>query len=102
MSFLGGFSLYGGVLGGAPSIGVGLAIILGIIALIVGIYALYKLAVCVSGHETTYPEEYETVGHKEKKDSTAKWFVFGIIPILNLYFIWKMGEAISGHETVHS
>lgn len=79
-------------------IGIILMPILGFIAFVAGIYALYKMAECVSGHETVYPKEYETVGHKDVKDSTGKWMVFGIIPILNLYFVWKMSETISGHE----
>jgi hypothetical protein len=42
----------------------------------------------------------ERIDHKEKKDSTLKWFVIGIIPIVNLYLLWKAGEVISGHEKV--
>ncbi len=87
----------------APGIlGAGFALIpiLGIISFVVGIYMLYKMAESVSGHETVYPKKHETVGHKDAKDSTGKWLVFGIIPILNLYFLWKMSETISGHEEV--
>lgn len=80
--------------------GVFVASILGIVSFAVGVYILYKLAKSVSGHETVYPDQYESVGHMEKKESTGKWFIFGIIPILNLYFAWKMSETISGHETV--
>lgn len=74
--------------------------ILLVVAFLVGVYVLYKMAISVAGHETVYPEQYETVGHLEKTESTAKWFIFGIVPILNLYFDWKMSETISGHETI--
>lgn len=103
---LSSLSLMGGIYSDsirAINIGLaGAAGVLMVIALVIGIYILYKLAETVSGHETVYPKEYETVGHKDRKDSTAKWFVFGIIPILNLYFAWKMSETISGHENVYS
>ncbi|KXA89977.1 hypothetical protein AKJ61_01710 [candidate division MSBL1 archaeon SCGC-AAA259B11] len=69
------------------------------IATFVGlIYVVYIMADSVSGHETIHSEEQKTVGHKDMKDSTGKWIVFGIIPILNFYFFWKMSETISGHE----
>lgn len=42
----------------------------------------------------------EVVSHKEKKESTVKWFIIGIIPIVNLYFAWKAAEMVSGHEKV--
>lgn len=96
-----GLSFVGGFLFGGLALGIAVAGILGVIAFVAGIYVLYKMAINVSGHETSYPEEYEVVSHKEKKDSTAKWLVFSLIPILNLYFLWKMGETISGHETVY-
>lgn len=83
-------------------LGVGFALlpILVIVALVAGIYVLYKMAESVSGHETVYPKEHETVGHKDVKDSTGKWLVFGLVPILNIYFVWKMSETISGHEEI--
>lgn len=90
----------GGFIFGDLGLGAALAGIVGIVAVIVGIYILYKMAETVSGHETSYPDQYEVVNHQDRKESTAKWFIFGIIPLLNLYFVWKMGEAISGHETV--
>lgn len=40
----------------------------------------------------------ERLAHKDQKDSTAKWFIFSIIPILNIYWMWKAAEIISGHE----
>lgn len=101
LGVLAGSSFSGGLLFGGFGLGLAVAVILGVIAFVTGIYVLYKMAISVSGHETSYPEEYETVSHKDKKDSTAKWFVFGLIPILNLYFLWKMSETISGHETVY-
>lgn len=79
---------------------IALAGILGIAAIIVGIYILYEMAITVSGHESVY-EKYEGLEHLEKKESTVKWIIFGIIPILNLYFLWKMSEVISGHESVY-
>jgi hypothetical protein len=87
-------SFFGGI-----ALGVSIFIVLFIIALVVGIYVLYEMAIINSGHEKVY-RKYEAVEHKEKKDSTAKWFVFGIVPILNLYFGWQMSEVISGHEKV--
>jgi hypothetical protein len=44
-------------------------------------------------------EIVETVKHK-KKESTLKWFIFALIPILNLYFFWKVAEIVSAHEKV--
>jgi hypothetical protein len=41
----------------------------------------------------------ETVRHK-KKESTLKWFIIGIIPILDLWFLWKAAEVIAAHEKV--
>lgn len=103
LGVLSSLSLMGGIYFDSINIGLaGVASVLMVIALVIGIYILYKLAETVSGHETVYPKEYETVGHKDRKDSTAKWFVFGIIPILNLYFAWKMSETISGHENVYA
>ncbi|KXA89916.1 hypothetical protein AKJ57_04695 [candidate division MSBL1 archaeon SCGC-AAA259A05] len=96
LSFVGGLVWDVDLLTLGPILG-----ILWIAMIVVGIYVLYKMATSVSGHETSYPEQYEVVGHKEKKDSTAQWVVFGIIPILNLYFLWKMSETISGHEIVY-
>ena len=39
----------------------------------------------------------ETVRHK-KKESTLKWFIIAIIPVVNLYFLWRTAEIISAHE----
>lgn len=97
-----GISLMGGIVWDMDLLVFGPMLgLLGIAAFAIGIYILYKMAISISGHETSYPEQYEVVGHKEKKDSTAQWIVFGIIPILNLYFLWKMSETISGHEVVY-
>lgn len=74
--------------------------IAGIIAFAVGIYVLYKIAETVSGHEKAISGNYEVVQHLDRKDSTVKWFIIGIIPIVNLYLLWKMSEMVSGHETV--
>jgi hypothetical protein len=41
----------------------------------------------------------ETVRHKTK-ESTLKWFIIGIIPILDLYFLWKAAELIAAHEKI--
>lgn len=68
-----------------------------VLAVVVGIYLLWKAAEIVSGHEKVY-KEYEVIRHKGKKESTFKWFLFGIIPILNIYFSWKVAEMVSGHE----
>ena len=93
--------ILGSVAGFFLMAGIMIAVVLKIAAIALYIYVLYKMAISVSGHETIHPRKYETVGHKGKKDSTAKWVAFGLIPILNLYFLWKMGETISGHETVY-
>lgn len=71
-----------------------------IISIIIGIYILYVVSISISGHEKKY-KEYEMVAHMDKKESTAKWMIFGIIPILNLYWLWKAAEMVSGHEVVH-
>lgn len=42
----------------------------------------------------------ETVRHK-KKESTLKWFIIAIIPVVNLYFLWRTAEIISAHERVN-
>lgn len=86
----------GGLLAGSIAI-VG---VLGIVSFIVGIYILYKQAIVVSGHEKVY-NSHERIDHLEKKESTGKWMIFGIIPLLNLYFLWKLAELISGHETTY-
>lgn len=80
--------------------GIALMVVLGLISLVIGLYALWKFAEVVSGHEKTY-EKYESLAHREKKDSTVKWFVIGIIPLVNLYLLWKMAEVISGHEKIY-
>ncbi|MGD1055763.1 MAG: hypothetical protein ABR867_06745 [Nitrososphaerales archaeon] len=41
----------------------------------------------------------ETVRHK-KKESTFKWFIIAIIPILDLWFLWKLAEIVSAHEKI--
>jgi|GEM_PF-913509 hypothetical protein len=41
----------------------------------------------------------ETVRHK-KKESTLKWFIIGIIPILDLWLFWRLAEIVSAHEKV--
>ena len=41
----------------------------------------------------------ETVRHK-KKESTFKWFIIAIIPILNLWFLWKLAELVAAHEKI--
>lgn len=40
----------------------------------------------------------ELLIHKEKKESTAKWFIISIIPLVNLWAYWKLAENVSGHE----
>jgi hypothetical protein len=67
---------------------------------IISIYAWWKAAEIVSGHEKIIVEKYEAVGHKDSKDSTLKWFIIFLIPVVNLYFLWKLAEAISGHERI--
>lgn len=84
--FLTGFIVTGGVLG--------------VVILLVTIYILYKQAEVVSGHEKVY-ETHERIGHMDKKESTGKWLIFGIIPILDIYFLWKLAELISGHEVTY-
>ncbi|KXB03468.1 hypothetical protein AKJ47_02215 [candidate division MSBL1 archaeon SCGC-AAA261G05] len=96
LGVLASFSIFFGGLG----FGLVMAIALGIVALVIGLYVLWRMAEVVSGHDKTY-EKYELLVHKERKDSTVKWFIIGIIPIVNLYLLWKVGEAISGHETVY-
>jgi hypothetical protein len=44
-------------------------------------------------------EIVETVKHR-KKESTFKWFIISLIPILNLWFLWKVAEIVSAHEKV--
>ncbi len=100
---IGGFSMAGAlVASGSTFVGFSVGVAMSIAAFAVGIYILYKMAGIVSGHETYYPEQYESLKHLERKESTAKWFVFGIIPILNIYFAWKMSEVVSGHEEIVS
>ena len=79
---------------------VGIAGVLMVIAAVIGLYMLYKTAIVVSGHEKVY-EKYEQITHAEKKESTAKWMIFGLIPILNLYFLWTVAEVISGHDVTY-
>jgi predicted nucleic acid-binding Zn ribbon protein len=43
----------------------------------------------------------ERIDHKEKKESTLKWFIIGIIPIVDLYLFWRVADLISGHEKVY-
>jgi hypothetical protein len=42
-------------------------------------------------------EMIETQKHR-KKESTLKWFIIAIIPILDLYFLWKLAETVASHE----
>ncbi len=44
-------------------------------------------------------EVIESVRHK-KKESTLKWFIIAIIPILDLYFLWRLAEIVAAHEKV--
>ncbi len=44
-------------------------------------------------------EVVESVRHK-KKESTLKWFVLVIIPIVNIYFLWRLAEMVAAHEKV--
>ncbi|MDG6909565.1 MAG: hypothetical protein JRN57_01555 [Nitrososphaerota archaeon] len=41
----------------------------------------------------------ETLRHK-KKESTLKWFIIGLIPILDLWFYWRLSEIVAAHEKV--
>ncbi|WP_455278585.1 hypothetical protein [[Eubacterium] cellulosolvens] len=43
----------------------------------------------------------ECIGHKKQKNSTLKWFILSLIPIVNIYVAWKMAEIISGHEKTY-
>lgn len=42
-------------------------------------------------------EMVETVRHR-KKESTLKWFLMLIIPIVDIYAFWKLAELLSAHE----
>jgi hypothetical protein len=42
-------------------------------------------------------EMIETVKHR-KKESTLKWFLILIIPIVDIYGLWKLAEILSAHE----
>ena len=97
LGLLAGFSFLPGVYNWGV---VGIAGVIIAIAAVIGLYMLYKMAVVVSGHEKVY-DEYEQLSHMEKKESTAKWMIFGLIPLLNLYFIWTMAEVISGHDVAY-
>lgn len=35
---------------------------------------------------------------KKTPESTLKWFVVAIIPILNLYWLWKVSKIIANAE----
>ncbi len=72
-------------------------ILVGIIAIL---FVAWKIAEVISGHEKIY-KKYELLEHKKKKDDTIKWFVIGLIPILNLYLYWKVAEVVSGHEKIY-
>jgi len=93
------FSAISYVIRPEPEAVLALAIVTFLIATPIGLYVLWKMAEIVSGHEKIYTK-YEALEHKEKKDSTLKWFVIGIIPIANLYLYWKVAEVISGHEKI--
>ena len=77
-----------------------LSVMLGIASAVVSLYLLWKTAELVAGHDKVYGK-YELLEHKSKKDSTAFWFIIGIIPIANLYLLWKTAELISGHDTYY-
>ncbi len=101
-SISGYYGIPGPTLGGYGILGIGIiGIVLLLAAIVVGIYILWKMAEIVSGHEKIY-KKYEILVHKEKKDSNIKWFVIGIIPILNLYLYWKVAEVVSGHEKIYA
>lgn len=85
-----------GVAGGAAGLMIGY-----VAAFIIGLYLLYRIAQFVSGHEKKFGE-FERVDHMDRKESTIKWIIFGLIPLLNLYFLWRTAEMVSGHEVVHS
>ncbi|MBS3815808.1 MAG: hypothetical protein KGY45_04520 [Hadesarchaea archaeon] len=85
---------------GGSMIVMALTLVLAIVTAAIGLYILWKLAEVVSGHDKVY-NKHESLEHKEKKDSTIKWFIIGLIPIVNLYFFWKMAETISGHEQIY-
>ncbi len=40
----------------------------------------------------------KTLRHELKKEEPIKWFLLGIIPVLNLYFLWKVAQLLSGHK----
>jgi hypothetical protein len=35
---------------------------------------------------------------KSKPESSLKWFVLAIIPIVNLYWVWKVSKIIANTE----
>lgn len=72
-----------------------------IASVIISLFIIWKLAEVVSGHSKIY-ETHEKLEHKEKKQSTLKWFLIGILPILTLYFYWKVAEKIAGHEITYN
>ncbi len=44
----------------------------------------------------------ESIRHKKKKESTAKWFIFMLIPFLNIWAMWKMAELVAAHENAEA
>ncbi|MFW5902535.1 MAG: hypothetical protein ACOCTT_01465 [archaeon] len=77
-----------------------LPVLIILISAIVILFVIWKMAEVISGHSTIY-KTHEKLEHKEKKQSTLKWFLIAIIPFLNLYFYWKMAEKIAGHEVAY-
>jgi len=38
------------------------------------------------------------MNHRKKPESTLKWFVMGLIPVVNLYVLWKVAKLIANHN----
>lgn len=50
------------------------------------------------GFSVKLKKEVKKVKFKNKPDSTLKWFVIGIIPILNLYWFWRVSNVLANIE----
>ena len=40
----------------------------------------------------------KSLEHKLSKELPVKWFLLGMVPILNLYYIWIIAQLLSGHK----
>lgn len=43
-------------------------------------------------------DDMANLEHSLKKEETVKWFLLGVLPIVNIYFLWKIAEVLSGHS----